>query len=266
MTFKGFCSVSMCALFFIALSAFADTVHVEGEASFALRHTLVPIAIVRGDSAPKSQAYWAVVVKAADGKAYELNGQFALGQNVKPSQITLDGITVEENSKITLDGTITYQSGSYVWLDEVSDVQNFNSDHQVILIPQPTDPFLNWTCQGQMDSDTEVYADVWFQADPSSASKGSYTVRLSTAALQGDDRQFSELAYLDSARITVNAAQMTFNASSAQDSVTLKITNSDALEQAPGVMTFSVHDVPRDLGVSTVRSVSDLTVSCNRNR
>jgi hypothetical protein len=260
--------MSVCALSLSMASAFADTIHVEGTAAFQLRHTIVPLIIVNGGPVPQSQSYWVVLVKGSDGNSYELDEQFDLDQNSKPSEIEFEGVTLKENFGIILDGTVTYQSGNYIWLSNISNLERFNIDYQVILPPLPTDPFMNWTCQGQMDADNDVYADVWFQADPdpTSSSPGSYVVRLSTAPVLGDNRQFSELAYLDGGHLNVNTEQMTFDVTSAQDSISLEIVNSNALEQVPGMMSFSVHESARDLGVSSVKSVNNLNVSCNRNR
>jgi hypothetical protein len=266
MTFKGICLSLVCALS-MSVSALASTVHVEGTASFELRYTIAPRVIILGGSVPQSKPYWVVVVKSPDGDTYEIDKQFSLGENDKPSKIILLNKAIQENSGISLDGTISSQSGNYVWLDQVTNVRSFNIDYQVILTPLPSDPFINWTCQGQMDANTEVFADVWFEANSAThTAAGSYVVSLSTAALQGDNRQFTPLAYLDGGRIRVEDRATIFDATTTQDSVTLEIENSDAVANVPGTMTFSVHESPRDLGVSTSKSVDGLQVTCNRNR
>jgi hypothetical protein len=261
MTFKGICSFFVCAMAAIlgfSVSAMADPlVHVEGSASFELRYTIAPRVIVVGEPEIQPQPYWVVVVKSADGNTYELDQQFEFGKAEKPARVKLLGKTIEDNFGLSLDGEITYQADHYVWLHDVSHVEPFNIDYHSDVTTQ--DPFTNWTCQGQMDVANEVYADVWYES-------GAYIVRLSTAALQGDNRQFTELAYLDSGHINVSTDQTVFNASTTQDSITVAIDNSDAVAQVPGTMTFSVHASPRDLGMSTVKTVNDLKVICNRNR
>ncbi len=266
MTFKGICLSLVCALS-LSASAIASPVHVQGTTSFELRYTIAPRVIVAGGTVPQSKPYWVVVVKSSDGNSYELAQQFSLGESEKPSVVILLNKTIHENMGISFEGTVTSQTGNYAWVDQVRDVQLFNIDYQVILNPLPSDPFINWTCQGQLDANTEVFADVWFEANAAAhTAAGSYVVSLSTAALQGDNRQFTQLAYLEDGRIRVEDRATIFDASTTQDSVTLEIENSDAVANVPGTMTFSVHESPRDMGVSTSKSVDGLQVTCNRNR
>ena len=231
---------------------------VEGSAHFEEHHTIIPLFCTQQQGCAKSRPYWTLIVNSS-GVNYELDAQFALGSEVAPETVTVSGVVVRSGALISLEGTVEYTGDHYVLLTQARNVGILRSEASGKGVEPAITPvmapimanFLNWSCRGQLDDNTQIIAQVW-SSGTDTKEEGSYHVRVSGSENQGQSRQFFNIGYVDDAHVSRDTGQLIYDGKNSDVSLTLSIQDSGVVRDAPGTLNMTVvrsasnQDLPAD--------------------
>jgi hypothetical protein len=234
---------------------------IQGSARFEEHHTIIPLFCTQQQGCAKSRPYWALVVNSS-GVNYELDAQFDLGSNTVPQSITVNGVVVNSGALISLEGTVEYSGDHYVILNGLRSVgivrSDLSNDGAVPIVAN----FINWSCHGQLDEQTQVMAEIWF-AGSTATEENRYHVRVSGSQNDGKSHQSFNIGYVEDAQVSRDTGQLVYDGKNSDISFRVSIQSSDVNHDAPGTLNLTVE---RPILNQTVPMDEQVDIVCNRTR
>lgn len=227
---------------------FAKLTHIQGQARFERRSTIVPMTVC-GDNAPctKPEVYWSLLIVNRDtGKQYELDEPFAVGSPIPPEAIEISGVLVRSGSRVIVEGSVELVSQDYAYLTEIKAIRVVVEDGDgngtrpaLTSITENThdlvDPFSSgWGCRTAPNAEGDaLHAQIWYSS-PRKGPEG-FRMRLFRKGVEGDG--FRQIAAFEDLNVASERSAVVYRAEADRAAALLTISQ----------VTDKLFDLPSEL-------------------